>query len=426
MSGPRVWVLGGGGREHALVAALLRSPSHPSVVAAPGNPGFPPEVERRSLDLSDPEAVVEAVGDADLVVVGPEAPLVAGVSNRLRAAGIPVLGPSSAAARLEGSKAFAKTIMDEVGVPTARWARFEEAGPAKAFARTLDGGAVIKADGLAAGKGVVVAEDLAAADAAIDALLSGSHGEAGRALVVEERLEGEELSVLALCDGRRLAWLPPAQDHKRLEEGDGGPNTGGMGAYCPAPVGTEALVRTVLERCMQPVVDRLADAGTPLVGVLYAGVMVTADGPKVLEYNVRFGDPEAQAILPLVDEDPLELFLAAARGALEARAVRVRPGAALVVVLAAAGYPADPRRGDLLEGLDEAARVPGAMVFHAGTALDEAGRFRTAGGRVLGVTGIGADFAEARERAYAAAERVRFAGCQLRRDIGHRALAARP
>lgn len=421
MAQPLVWVVGSGGREHALVSALLAAPSHPRVIAVPGSDGMPSEAERADVDLKDPEALKVALAGVSLVVVGPEAPLVDGLADRVRALGVPVLGPGAAAAQLEGSKAFAKAMMRRTQVPTAAWERFEDAAQAKAFARTLSGGAVVKADGLAAGKGVVVADDMAEADAAIDDMLAGAHGGAGRTLVVEERLEGEELSVLALCDGKNLALLPPSQDHKRLEAGDRGPNTGGMGAYAPAPRGTPELVERVRATCMQPVVDAMAEDGTPLVGVLYAGVMLTPDGPKVLEYNVRFGDPETQAVLPLVDEDLYAAFLDAARGELQPRTLATKPGAALTVVMAAAGYPVKPRKGDVIDGLD-AAEAAGAHIVHAGTRRDEQGRWLTHGGRVLGVTARGETLAAAAEKAYLAVERVRFEGAQYRADIGHRAL----
>lgn len=419
---PRVVVVGGGGREHALVAALASSPSAPRVEAAPGNPGMADAITRHDVTLDDLDALEALCLGADLVVVGPEAPLVAGLADRLRARGLAVLGPSQAAAKLEGSKAFAKEIMARAGVPTARGARFSEPEAAKAFAATLTGGAVVKADGLAAGKGVVVAEDLAEAEAAIDAMLSGAFGEASREVVVEEKLVGEELSVLALCDGARLATLPPAQDHKRIGEGDTGPNTGGMGAYAPAPLGTPAVIEDIRARCMQPVVDVLAADGTPLVGVLYAGLMMTAEGPLVLEYNVRFGDPETQAILPLLSEDLYLAFRAAALGTLEARPLAVKEGSAMTVVMASAGYPASARKGDLIEGLD-AVPAEDRFVFHAGTRRGAEG-FETAGGRVLAVTGLGADLATAAARAYAGIDLVRFDGAQVRRDIGHRALKA--
>lgn len=421
-----VLVIGSGGREHALVEALLAAPARPEVRAAPGNLGMPPEVRRVSVDISDLDALEQAAEGVDLVVVGPEAPLVAGLADRLRARGLAVLGPSAAAARLEGSKAFSKALMQRVGVPTARWIQTSDPSEARAFARSLGGGAVVKADGLAAGKGVVVAASLAEAGAAIDALLvAEERGAAGRTVIIEERLEGEEVSLLGLSDGHRLRLFPPARDHKRIGEGDTGPNTGGMGAFAPAPRATPEVVAAIRDRCMQPVVDALRAEGQPLVGVLYAGVMLSAEGPSVLEYNVRFGDPEAQVILPLADEDLFETFLAAAEGRLEAGRVATRAGAAVTVVLASAGYPASSSKGDLVEGLEGLEGQEDLRVFHAGTALDAEGRCVTAGGRVLAVTGLGEDLGAAAARAYAGADRVHFVGRQLRRDIGASVLGER-
>ncbi len=411
----RVLVIGGGGREHALVEALLGAPSRPVVQVAPGNPGLPKLVQTVPVPATDLDRLVDVARGADLAVIGPEAPLVAGLADRLRAEAVPTLGPSAAAARLEGSKAFAKRIMQRAGVPTARFGHFHDAASARRFVRELGGAAVVKQDGLAAGKGVVVASDAATADAAVEAALA-----AGDSVVVEERLEGPELSVLALSDGARLALFPPAQDHKRLLDGDLGPNTGGMGAYAPAPVGEGAVLAEIRDRCMQPVVDALAEAGTPLVGVMYAGLMLTKDGPRVLEYNVRFGDPEAQVLLPLLAEDAFELMRAAATGALSPRALSVRPGAALTVVLAAPGYPDRPRTGAPIHGLDAIAGDDAVRCYFAGVAEGESGLV-SAGGRVLALTGLGPSLADAAAAAYRAAGTVRFEGCQYRRDIGAQA-----
>lgn len=416
---PTVLVVGSGGREHALVEAFRRSPSKPSVICAPGNAGTP---DVRDVPVSDVDGLValartEAV---DLVVVGPEAPLVVGLADRLRAASIPVVGPNAAAAQLEGSKAFAKSVMDEAGVPTARWGRFDAVDEAIAFARSLPR-AVVKADGLAAGKGVVVAADHAEAEAAIRDQLGGSLGDAGRAVVVEEFLEGEELSVIALSDGKHISLMAPSQDHKRALDGDLGPNTGGMGAYSPAPRGTPALMADIQQTCLAPVVDVLASRGAPFSGILYAGLMLTADGPKVLEYNVRFGDPEAQAILPRLEEDAYLLFEACARGALEDRAARFSDRAAVTVVLAAEGYPKSAKKGDAIEGLAEASALEDVFVYHAGTRRD-GDRVVVAGGRVLGVTGLGDDLEAAAARAYVGARSICWAGMQYRKDIAHRAL----
>lgn len=422
---PSVLVVGGGGREHALVDALARSPSRPKLFCAPGNAGIAAVATCVSISASDVDGLVAFARQegVDLVVVGPEAPLVAGLADRCRADGILVLGPSAAAAELEGSKAFAKAVMDEADVPTARWGRFDDAEAAIAFARTLPG-AVVKADGLAAGKGVVVAESHAEAEQAIRETLGGKFGEAGRQLIVEERLVGEELSVIALADGETVSLFAPSQDHKRAYDGDEGPNTGGMGSYSPAPRGTDALLASLTESCLQPIVDCMASRGTPFSGVLYAGLMLTDDGPRVLEYNVRFGDPEAQVLLPRLDEDAYALFVEAASGRLGGRSVaRVAASAraATCVVLAAHGYPESPRKGDVITGLDAANAIDGVTVFHAGTRL-EGGDIVTAGGRVLGVTALGDDLLAATETAYRAVKAISFDGMHYRTDIAHRAL----
>lgn len=419
MSRPTALVVGGGGREHALVRSLQGSQSKPRVVAAPGNAGTPDSVAVAVTDLEGQVALAREI-DASLVVVGPEAPLVAGLADRLRADGRAVLGPSAAAAQLEGSKAFAKHMMDASGVPTARWQRFESAAPAEAFIDELGGACVVKADGLAAGKGVVVASSAAEAKDAVRSMLGGLHGAAGHSLVIEELLLGEELSVLALVSGTRVAVFAPAQDHKRIGEGDTGPNTGGMGAYSPAPRATASLLADVEARCLRPLVEHMDSIGNTFSGILYAGLMLTEAGPKVLEYNVRFGDPETQAILPRLAEDPYELFLSAAHGELEDRPIKASSQAALTVVLASAGYPQSSTHGVAINGL-EAAEATGAHVYHAGTKRD-GDVVRTAGGRVLAVTGLGDDLPAARALAYEGIGKISFEGMQLRRDIGHRAL----
>lgn len=417
----KVLVLGGGGREHALVKALNRSGLAPELLCAPGNPGIAREATCLSdLDPLDLDAVVEvARGEGvDLVVPGPEAPLVAGVVDRLAEAGIRAFGPSAEAARLEGSKSYAKEAMREAEVPTADYslaANREEALEALAGASFP---LVVKADGLAAGKGVTICEDEGQALDAVDEVFREKRfGETE--LLLEEHLVGEELSLLAICDGVRAVPLAPAQDYKRIGDGDSGPNTGGMGSYSPV-VGTGTGEVTELSRLVhQPIVDLMAERGHPFHGVLYAGLMMTADGPKVLEYNTRFGDPETQAVLPRLETDLLELFLAATEaGGLEEAEVAFTDDWAVTVVLASAGYPASSSSGDLITGLGEAAEL--AEVIHAGTS-EEDGEIYTAGGRVLNLTGMGPDPGTARGRAYEAAALVGFEGKQMRSDIALRA-----
>jgi phosphoribosylamine--glycine ligase len=412
-----VLVVGGGGREHALVRALRRGPDV-RVLAAPGNAGIARDAETRPIATDDHEGLVALARAAavDLVVIGPEAPLVAGLADRMRAAGVRVFGPSRAAAMLEGSKAFAKEVMGAAGVPTARARTVTAVGEGMDAVRALGPPVAVKADGLAAGKGVVMAATEDEARSALEAcLLEGAFGNAGRVVLVEEALAGPEVSLLALSNGREVLGLPAARDYKRIGDGDTGPNTGGMGAVSPVPDVPDDLAERLLDQVHRRIVAEMARRGAPFTGVLYAGLMLTADGPRVLEFNVRFGDPEAQALLPRLTGDLAGLLIELADGRAPGPPV-VSPDACVAIVLAAAGYPGAPRAGDVIEGLDEAAAL-GADVFQAGTALDADGRLVTAGGRVLAVACRGTDAEDARGRAYRAAERVRFEGRQLRRDI---------
>jgi phosphoribosylamine--glycine ligase len=392
------------------------------LLCGPGNPGTARLGRNVPLKADAPDAVAALARQerVDLVVVGPEAPLVAGVADALAAEGIACFGPVAAAARLEGSKAFAKEVMAEAGVPTADFQVFTDVAAAEAYA-VSKGRIVVKADGLAAGKGVIVAPDAEAARAAVRAV--AAMGTAGQQLVLEELLEGEEVSVIALCDGERYVLLPPAQDHKRVGEGDTGPNTGGMGAYCPVPFLTPEALAQVGERVIAPMLAVMRRRGSPFKGALYAGLMLTRNGPKVLEFNARFGDPETQVLMLQLGEDLLPLLDACARGQLEPRPLVLAPGASVGVVLAAEGYPDTPRRGQRIEGLEA---VPaGASVFMAGVEAKD-GAILTAGGRVLTVCARGNDLVEARQRAYAAIAGIRFEGMHFRRDIGARGLRATP
>jgi phosphoribosylamine---glycine ligase len=400
----RVLLVGSGGREHALAWKFAQAPSLTELHAAPGSPGIARFGECHPIRAEDSEAILALAHslDVDLVVVGPEAPLVGGLADVLRPAGVAVFGPSAAAAAIEGSKSFAKDVMAAAGVPTA--AQLAVARPP----------CVVKADGLAAGKGVHVCESQAELDAALRAVTA-----LGGAFVVEELLEGPEISVLAVCDGRDAVALPPAQDYKRAFDGDRGPNTGGMGSYAPVPGIDDGVLEEVLETVHRPVLEELARRGAPFVGLLFAGLMLTTDGLRVLEFNCRFGDPEAQSVLPLLEADVVETLAAAAAGELTGAELAVHEGAAVTVVLAAGSYPAEGDRGSTIRGVEEA-EAAGALVFHAGTALHGT-KLVTNGGRILGVTGLGETVAAARAAAYDAADRIDFAGARRREDI---ALAA--
>ncbi len=415
-------VLGAGGREHAIVQALRRSPRRPVLMCAPGNAGIASDAEVLDIDATDLDTVIRIARDRqiDLVVVGPEAPLVGGVTDGLAAAGIRCFGPTAAAAAMEGSKAFCKEVMAAAGVATAGYGVVHDVDAGLRAIETYP--TVIKADGLAAGKGVVIAETEDQARTALEQLLVERRFGTER-VVIEEYLEGEELSLLALCDGRRALPLASARDYKRIFDGDRGPNTGGMGSYSPVAEIDAELAAEIGRTVHQPVVDALADRGIPFHGVLYAGLMLTADGPKVLEFNVRFGDPETQAILPRLRSDLLELLERTTEpGGLQGVALNWAPDMAVTVVLASAGYPASSSSGDEISGLDTVPRE--VQVSHAGTARSESGALVTAGGRVLGLTGLGADVADARTGAYAAADMVEFKGKQMRRDIALKAVQA--
>jgi phosphoribosylamine--glycine ligase len=415
----RALVVGSGGREHALAWGLVRT-GH-EVVGAPGNPGQAGLGRCVAVDAADPAAVAALADDldADVVVVGPEVPLVAGAVDAVEARGRLAFGPRAAGARLEGSKAWMKDVLAAAGVPTARYGAFTDEAAAHAFLETMGGFYVVKTDGLAAGKGVLVTESLPEAREAVRAYLSGeAFGDAGRTVVIEEGLTGPELSLLVLCDGRPDAALPlaPAQDFKRIGEGDTGPNTGGMGAYSPVPVVGPEVVDEVMAKAVLPTLHDLESRGVPYRGILYAGIMLTPEGPKILEYNVRFGDPECQVVIPRLASDLGAHLRESAEGRLRTP-VMWRDEACVTVVLASEGYPASTRTGDPILGLDAAGEVEGVTVFHAGTRRNDGGDVLTSGGRVLNVTAVGSSLAEARERAYRAVERISWPGMQFRRDI---------
>ncbi len=419
-----ILLLGSGGREHALAWKMAASPLADRLFCAPGNAGIAREAQCVALDLADHAAIIAfcRANGIDFVVVGPEGPLCAGIVDDLEAAGIKAFGPSRLAAQLEGSKGFTKDLCRTAGIPTAGYERFRTAHEARAYVRERGAPIVVKADGLAAGKGVVVAETLDEAEAAIDMILGGELGAAGAELVIEEFLTGEEASFFALCDGETALPLASAQDHKRAFDGDKGPNTGGMGAYSPAPIMDAAMSARVMAEIIQPTLRAMKAMGAPYKGVLYAGLMISPEGPKLIEYNVRFGDPECQVLMPRLMSDLVPALLASRDGVLKSLDLRWHQQAALTVVMAAKGYPGPYAKGSAIEGLAEAAAVEGVDIFHAGTRQD-GGRIVANGGRVLNVSALGATVGEARARAYAAIARIRWPEGFYRHDIGWRAIA---
>ncbi len=418
-----ILILGGGGREHSLAWAVMQNPKCDRLIVAPGNAGIAEIAACATLDIEDGGLVTDFAVDnsIDFVIIGPEAPLAAGVADRLREAGIACFGPSRDAARLEASKAFTKEICDACGAPTARWARFAEAEAARAYVRQQGAPIVVKADGLAAGKGVIVAMTLDEALAAVDNIFGGAFGAAGAEVVIEEFMEGEEASFFVLSDGETVLPIGTAQDHKRVGEGDTGPNTGGMGAYSPAPVLTEAVAERALDEIIRPTIVEMARRGTPYQGVLYAGLMIADGAPRLVEYNVRFGDPECQVLMMRLGAQALDLMLACAERRLGEARVNWADDHAMTVVMAAEGYPGSYEKGSVIAGLEALPEDSWQMVFHAGTEARE-GRVVASGGRVLNVTARGDTLREARDRAYAMADQIDWPEGFYRRDIGWRAL----
>jgi len=417
-------LIGSGGREHALAWALSASPLVSKLYCAPGNAGIAAAAECVPIGAMDFDRLIAFAKEKkiDFVVVGPETPLVAGLWDRLEAAGIKTLGPSRAGAVLEGSKGYVKDLCAEYGIPTAAYRRFTEPGPAKAFAATLGLPVVIKADGLAAGKGVLIPETHAEMERAIDFMFEGGFSDAGSSIVVEEFMVGEEASFFALTDGEHVLPLAGAQDHKRVFDGDKGPNTGGMGAYSPAPVLTDAIIEQTMSRIIKPTVAAMAARGTPYMGVLFAGLMITKDGPKLIEYNCRFGDPECQVLMLRLKSDLATALVAARDKQLHHLDLRWRDEAALTVVMAANGYPGSYEKGSEIHGLDAAAKIDGAQIFHAGTE-QQGSKLIATGGRVLNVCAVGKTVSEAQTRAYQAIDRIDWPGGFCRRDIGWQAVA---
>lgn len=420
----KVLVVGSGGREHALVWKLSQSSDVKQIYAAPGNAGISSLATCVDIDSEDITSIAKfAVSEkVDLVAVGPEIQLCMGITDLLEEAGIPTFGPSAKAAMIEGSKVFSKRIMRKYNIPTAQFDDFDDFDDAVSYARSLGSKMWIKASGLAAGKGAVFAPDPDEAEKILrKMMLEDKFGESGHSVVIEENMEGEEASIFALCDGSTYKLLVSSQDHKRVHDGDTGPNTGGMGAYAPAPLITANIMSTIEKDIIQPTLGGMASEGIPYKGLLYTGVIMTANGPKVIEYNCRFGDPETQAVLPLLDGDLAEIMLACVNGNLSKTYVRSSNSYALCLVIASGGYPGAYEKGKKISGIDEADSIEGVKVFHAGTKF-ETEDILTAGGRVLGVTGWGADFSEARKRAYEAAGKINFEGSFYRNDIGNKAL----
>jgi len=420
----QVLVIGGGGREHTLVWKLAQSKKVTKIYAAPGNPGMKELAECVDLDIADLDGLADWAEKhaIDLTVVGPEAPLVAGIVDVFKARGLTIFGPSAKAAEIEGSKIFSKELMEKYGVPTAFFKVCDNLADARAFVEEKGAPIVIKADGLAAGKGVVVAMTRDEALAALDEMM-GAHkfGSAGNRVVIEEFMEGEEASLLAFTDGKTIVPMLAAQDHKRVNDGDQGPNTGGMGAYCPAPVMTDALKEKTVKEVLRPIVDALAKEGRPYSGCLYAGLMIKGDSVKVVEFNARFGDPETQVVLPLLKSDLAEIMVACANGTLTPDLVEWSDKAAVCVVMASGGYPASYKKGIPITGLKAANAMDDVVVFHAGT-REEDGKILTNGGRVLGVTAVADDIPSAQQKAYDAVDKIHFDGAHYRQDIAWRAL----
>ncbi|MEO9820305.1 MAG: phosphoribosylamine--glycine ligase [Paracoccaceae bacterium] len=418
-----ILILGGGGREHSLAWAVKQNPKCDKLIVAPGNAGIAALAECAALDTDNADAVVSFAEEEaiDFVIVGPEAPLAAGVSDALRAAGMLVFGPSQAAAQLEASKAFTKAVCDAANAPTAAYAHFTDADAAKAYVRTQGAPIVVKADGLAAGKGVIIAETVAQAEEALDDMFGGAFGGAGAEVVIEEFMTGEEASFFILCDGENALPIGTAQDHKRVGEGDTGPNTGGMGAYSPAPVLTDDIATRAMNEIVYPTLKEMAQRGTPYQGVLYAGLMIENGAPRLVEYNVRFGDPECQVLMMRLGGQVLDLLQAAAEGRLDKAQVSWADDHAMTVVMAAQGYPGAYQKGSHITGLDALPEDSANMVFHAGTTFDD-GRIAASGGRVLNVTARGANLSEAATRAYAMVDQIDWPDGFCRRDIGWRAL----